>query len=455
MHSPRRIGCPDFLRGQLNRRELLRLGAVGLTGVTLPALLELEARASCRRAKARSVILLYQFGGPSHIDTFDPKPKAPAEIRGEFGTISTRVKGIRICEHLPRMARIADKYALIRTVQHNRTSHNPGAYYSLTGHEPTSDNVTLNASATDFPHPGSIVSYLDRRRRPVPTAVSLPTMIADSPFQTPGQAAGFLGKLHDPLWVLHDPNSPNFNVSELCLPEGLDAKRLSSRMGVMHKLTALSELANSTPTQGMTTYQARAADLLTSTATQRAFALKEENPRLRDRYGRTTYGQSVLLARRLVEAGVRFVTVYYSPGIDGWDTHQDNFHALARSRLPQTDQSVSALIEDLQIRGLLDDTLVYWTGDFGRTPKINAEAGRDHWPYCQTVLMAGGGIRGGQVYGSSDARGAYPKDSPVRPDDITATVFHALGFEPDTMIADQLGRPMPISAGRPISELFS
>jgi uncharacterized protein (DUF1501 family) len=194
-------------------------------------------------------------------------------------------------------------------------------------------------------------------------------------------------------------------------------------------------------------------DLLTSPATKRAFALQEESPKLRDRYGRTTYGQSVLLARRLVEAGVRFVTVYYSPGIGGWDTHKDNFSILKGSRLPHTDQTVSALLEDLNDRGLLQETLVYWTGDFGRTPKVNKDAGRDHWPPCQTVLMAGGGIRGGQVYGSSDSSGAFPHDHPLRPDDITATVFQAMGLRPETTIYDQLGRPMPISAGKAITSL--
>ena len=188
-------------------------------------------------------------------------------------------------------------------------------------------------------------------------------------------------------------------------------------------------------------------------ATRKAFALHEESDRLRDRYGRTTYGQSVLLARRLVEAGVRFVTVYYSPGIGGWDTHKDNFVLLKKSRLPHTDQSVSALLEDLQARGLLDETLVYWTGDFGRTPKVNKDAGRDHWPPCQSVVMFGGGVRGGAVYGASDPTAAYPKDNPLRPDDITATVFHALGLDPETQVRDQLKRPMPISAGQPVLPL--
>jgi hypothetical protein len=456
MASSLPISCPDFLRTKMHRRDLLRYGGLGLAGLSLPQLLQSEAAAARpRQATARNVILLFQFGGPSHLDTFDPKPQAPSGIRGEFAPIPTNVAGIQVTEHLPRLARLADKYALVRSVHHNRSSHNPGAYYSLTGREPLIDKVTLNASALDFPHPGSIVSYLDQTARAVPAFVALPTMIADGPFRTPGEFAGFLGKRHDPLWVLRDPNASDFNIDDLTLPPGVDSLRLADRQAVWKEMDTRSRLADKlAAVTGMQEYQARAVDLLTAPATREAFALHKESPQLRDRYGRTTYGQSALLARRLVEAGVRFVTVYFSPGIGGWDTHKTNFATLKDSRLPQTDQTVSALLEDLDNRGLLGETLVYWTGDFGRTPKINKDAGRDHWPPCQTVLMAGGGIRGGQVYGASDPSGAYPKDNPVRPDDITATVFRALGFDPETTIRDQLGRPMAIAAGQPIAPLF-
>jgi uncharacterized protein (DUF1501 family) len=450
-----RIGCADFFRAQWSRRAVLKVGGLGIAGLSLSSLLQAEERKQKRKVTARSVILLFQFGGPSHLDTFDPKPSAPREIRGEFAIIQTRVPGILVSEHLPRLARIADTFALVRSVHHKRSSHNPGAYYSLTGREPLSDLVTANASATDFPHPGSIVDYLDQTPRKVPSFVSLPTMIADGPFRTPGEFAGFLGKMHDPLWILADPNAAGFNVEQLTLPAELDVERVNERRSILRALDAKSRLAdNEAAVQGMKAYRGRAIDLLTSPATRKAFALHQESDRLRERYGRTTYGQSVLLARRLVEAGVRFVTVYYSRGIGGWDTHKDNFATLKKSRLPHTDQTVSALLEDLQTRGLLGETLVYWTGDFGRTPKINKEAGRDHWPACQTVLMAGGGIRGGQVYGASDAIGARPTDKPARPDDVTATLFHALGIDPETIVRDQLHRPMPISAGKPLRALF-
>jgi hypothetical protein len=400
--------------------------------------------------------MLFQFGGPSQFETFDPKPNAPAEIRGEFKPIPSSVPGVLVSEHLPRLAKLAHKYALIRSVHHTRSQHNPGAYYSLTGREPLNALVTANASAIDFPHPGSIVDYLSPGEHKVPPFVSLPTMIADGPFRTPGEFAGFLGKAYDPLWILNDPNSKDFSVPEVSLPKGVDVERIEDRRGILDDLDRQSRLADrSDAIKSMSEYRARAIDLLTSPAAKKAVALAEEPATVRDRYGRTTYGQSVLLARRLIDAGTRVVCVYYSRGISGWDTHKDNFGTLKGSRLPQTDQSVSALLEDLDARGLLGETLVIWTGDFGRTPKINKDAGRDHWPPCQTVLMAGGGIQGGRVYGASDPSGSYPKDQPCRPDDLTATLFHALGFDPETSIRDQLGRPVPIAAGKPLLSLFA
>lgn len=448
------VGCQDFQQTRTSRRALLQVGALGGLGLPLSRLLQAQESAG-NAAKAKSVILLFQFGGASHLDTFDPKPDAPDGIRGEFGTIESNVPGRPICEHLPKLAQMSDRYALVRSVHHKSSSHNPGAYVSLTGRESLINIVTLNASANDFPHPGSVVDYLDDEVRDVPTSVALPTMIADGPFRTPGEFAGFLGRKYDPLWVLKDPNSKNFSVEELTLPESIGVDRLEDRQQTLSKLSALSRLAEtSANVQGMSDYQARAVDLLTSQATRQAFAIHEESDETRNRYGRNQYGQSVLLARRLVEAGVKFVTVYYSRAISGWDTHKNNFGTLKDSRLPQTDDALSSLLTDLEQRGLLDETLVYWTGDFGRTPKINKDAGRDHWPACGTVLMAGGGVQGGVDYGSSDATGAYPDLDPCTPGDITATVFHSLGFPAETLIHDQLQRPLPISNGRPLMPLF-
>jgi len=439
----------------ITRRALLRVGAIGLTGLSLPNALRAEKAGRSRTATAKSVIMLFQFGGPSHLETFDAKPDAPAEIRGEFKTIRTKTPGLLVTEHLPKLAARSDLYAVVRSVRHDKSSHNSGAYYSLTGREPLINIVTANAAATDFPHPGSIVDRFRPSEGKVPSFVSLPTMIADGPFRTPGEFAGLLGKAHDPLWVLNDPNADDFKVTELAPPSGVDVGRIADREAIQAELARLSDLADrSADVRGMRDYQARALDILTSTKTQRAFAIKDEKPELRDRYGRHTYGQSVLLARRLVEAGVRFVTVYYSRGIRGWDMHDTLFPTMKNTLLPHTDGTLSALLDDLKDRGLLDETLVYWTGDFGRTPKVNAKAGRDHWPQCQSIVMAGGGIRGGITYGASDPTGAFPKDDPLRPDDITATVFHALGLDPATEIRDQLGRPVPISAGNPIKALF-
>jgi hypothetical protein len=459
MATPSRVPCcRDFLSMPLNRRQLLRVGTLGTLGLTLPRLLEAEARGATRRPGARSCILLHQFGGPSHLDTFDPKPGAPEEIRGPFPVIPTRVPGVRFSEHVPRLAQLSHRFALVRSVHHRTSSHNSAAYYSLTGHQPLIDIVTSNASAIDVPAYGSVVAHLDSgraRSNKVPPFVALPTMIADGPFRTPGEFAGFLGKMYDPLFVTSDPNAPTFSIDELTLPAEVSVERAVERDSLRHDLEGLSRLADrGAAIQGMNAHHARALSVLTSQATQQALDIHGEPDRVRARYGRTTYGQSCLMARRLVEAGVRFVTVYYSPGIGGWDTHKDNFPTLKNSRLPNTDVAVSALLEDLHERGLLDETLVIWCGEFGRTPKINRDAGRDHWPQCYTVLMAGGGLRGGIVYGASDPTGAFPKDNPVRPDDIAATLYAALGLDPHTEIRDQLGRPFPISRGQPIRELF-
>jgi hypothetical protein len=449
-------GCPGFRRSGATRRQVLQVGAVGWLGLSLSDLLRAEESRVKPRVRARSVIFLHQFGGASHHDTFDMKPAAASGIRGEFRPIATNVGGVEVCEHLPRLARVADKFCLVRSVHHTVSAHNSAAYYSLSGHKPLVDIVTANATATDFPAYGSIVDKLAPSPERVPTAVSLPTMIADGPFRTPGEFAGFLGKRHDPLFVTRDPNDPRFRVDELSLPLEVPLRRADDRRALLAGLVEHARLRESiAAVRGMNTYQQRAFSLLTSPETRRAFDIHREDPRLRDRYGRTTYGQSVLLARRLVEAGVRFVTVYYSPGIGGWDTHAKNFSTLARSRLPITDQTVSALLEDLDARGLLDETMVVWTGEFGRTPKINKDAGRDHWPRCYTVLMAGGSLKRGHVHGASDASGAFPKDDPCTPDDLSATMFDCLGIDPATELRDQLDRPVPVSYGAPIKGLLA
>ena len=450
-----REASPDFHRSLPSRRQVLQVGALGTLGLSLPAALRAEARSGLK-VRAKSVIFLHQFGGVPQQDTFDMKPDAPAELRGEFKPIPSSLPGLDVCELLPRMSRIMHNFTVVRSVNHRVSMHNSAAYYSLTGHRPLVDSVSATASASDFPAYGSVVSKLAPSKKRVPTFVALPWMIADGVFRTPGEFAGYLGKEHDPLFITKDPNSPSFSVEELTLPIEVPLERVSSRQALRSGLAAYSRLNDSiAAVRGLDAYQQKALSLLTSSETKRAFDIQAEDPRLRDRYGRTPYGQSVLMARRLVEAGVRFVTVFYSPGIVGWDTHSDNFSLLRRKLLPATEQTLPTLIEDLASRGMLDDTLVVWTGEFGRSPKINKDAGRDHWPQCYTLLMAGGGMKRGFVYGASDSTAAYPKDNPCTPDDISATMFYCMGIDPATELRNHVNQPIPVSRGTPIMPLLA
>jgi hypothetical protein len=439
----------------LSRRRMLQIGALGTLGLSLPAVLRAEAQSGLK-VRAKSVIFLHQFGGVPQQDTFDMKPNAPAELRGEFKPIASSGPGLPVCELLPRMAGVMDSVTVVRSVCHRTSFHNSAAYYSLTGHQPQADSVSAAASASDFPAYGSVVSKLAPGRSQVPTFVSLPWMIGDGVFRAPGQFAGYLGKEHDPLFITKDPNDPSFSVDALTLPIEVPMRRVTDRLALRSGLAAHARLTDKiAAVRGLDTYQQKALSLLTSSETQRAFDVDAEDPGLRDRYGRTPYGQSVLLARRLVEAGVRFVTVYYSPGIVGWDTHQQNFKLLRESLLPATEQTLPTLIQDLEARGLLDETLVVWTGEFGRTPKINKDAGRDHWPQCYTLLMAGGGLKRGFVYGASDSAAAYPKDNPCSPDDIAATMFYCMGIDPATELRNHESQPIPASRGTPIMPLLA
>ncbi|MEW4571483.1 DUF1501 domain-containing protein [Tautonia sp. JC769] len=447
--------CADFRRAMLSRRQMLQVGALGTLGLSLPAALRAEAR-SGPKVRAKSVIFLHQFGGVPQQDTFDMKPDAPAELRGEFKPIPSSLPGLDVCELLPRVSRIMHQVTVVRSVNHRIGAHNSAAYYSLTGHTPQVDNVSATASASDYPAYGSIVSKLAPSQARVPTFVSMPWMIADGVFRTPGQFSGYLGKEHDSLFITKDPNDPEFSVEELTLPIEVPLERVSNRQALRSGLAAYSQLSESiAAVHGLDAYQQKALSLLTSSETKKAFDIQAEDPRLRERYGRTPYGQSVLMARRLIESGVRFVTVFYSPGIVGWDTHSNNFGLLRDKLLPTTEQTLPTLIEDLDQRGLLDDTLVVWTGEFGRTPTINKDAGRDHWPQCYTLLMAGGGMKRGFVYGASDSTAAYPKDDPCTPDDIAATMFYCLGIDPATELHNHLGQPVPVSYGTPIMPLLA
>lgn len=408
----------------------------------------------------RSCILLIYYGGPSHLDTWDMKPNAPVEIRGEFRLIPTNVPGRHVCEHLPKTARVVDKLAIVRTMHHPMGNHNSAMFEALAGRTPTGgDQDTLGGDRkNDFPCYGSVLSYLSgqglgpRSRIPL-THVALPHVMHNV-VTLPGQNAGFLGAKYDPLQLTRDPNQPDFQVDQLRLPPDLPEDRLQRRRALLASLRGPS---NET-TAAVDDYRLRAFELLGSRSVRRALDISREPSAVRDRYGRHKLGQSLLLARRLVEAGVGFINVndkIFNGQTANWDSHQNNFPRHRDDLLPPADQAFSALVEDLDQRGLLSSTLVVAMGEFGRTPKINQNAGRDHWPYCYSVVLAGAGVQGGAGYGRSDRIGAYPEDQPVTPGDLAATIFWRFGLDPRRHIIDRLDRPHRLALGNPLRELFT
>ena len=446
------------------RRDVLQLGALGACGLSLPSLWKLRAaQASDTRGgsatsfgKAKSCILIFHYGGPPHQDTYDLKPDAPAEVRGEFQPIATNVPGYFICEHMPRMAAQMHRVALVRSVSHEDTQHNNAAYKMLTGHN---RGVLANVEAAlagpkpdDHPPFGAVLTKL--RDLPAPW-ISLPyEMVNGVPY--PGQAAGFLGPRFEPLWMKGNPNLAGYSVPGLRSPADVNADRLNQRAGLLAELDRSHDLAaHSAAPRGMKMFQARALELLASESLQHAVRLDQEDARVRDRYGRTVIGQSCLLARRLVEAGLPLVTVY-TIGNDGphpgtqttWDTHVNNFTDLKQKILPIQDVAFAALLDDLAERGLLDETLVVSFGEFGRTPKINTNSGgRDHWPFVFSAVFAGGGVQPGIQFGTSDKIAAYPASNSVGPPDVAATIYHCLGIDPKTPITDRQGRLFEVASG--------
>jgi hypothetical protein len=452
------------------RREFLRVGGLGFTGLMWADALRARAAAAgqgqpARRGaatgfgRARSCIVIFNYGGPSHLDTFDLKPDAPAEIRGEFRPIATRVPGIAIAEHLPRLARVANLYTLVRSVNHTDNDHAVGTYLVLTGHgHPRARPLGVEppASPQDMPSLGSVVSKVRPADRSIFSYVTLGDLRHLGHHDSLGQNAGCLGRAYDPFTVpfVRPINGVLDMAGVTSVMADVDDRRLGQRRSLLGQLTAAAPaLEHAAGMRHRDEFTRRAFELLASPASRKAFNVDAEPLRLRAAYGATPFGQSCLLARRLVEAGVPLITVY-SAGNRDWDTHANNFNLLKNTLLPPTDQGVATLLEDLRDRGLLDDTLVVWLSDMGRTPRINNGAGRDHWSFCFSILLAGAGIGGGRVFGSSDRSAAYPSTNPVSPPDLGATIYHLLGINPGSPVTDQEGRPLAVSPGTPIQALL-
>jgi hypothetical protein len=441
---------------------MLRTGGLGLLGLGWNPLSALSALAPppmrTGPGRAKSVILIFNGGAPSHIDLWDPKPDATADVRGKFLPIKTDVPGTHVSELLPQMAKRMGKVALVRSVHHEHTSHNSGMYWATAGRPYRIDSTLINPSRTDLPGVGTLVGWLAQRdgfSRGVPPYVITPFPHCDSKvYITPGQFGGCLGARFDPFVLDADPNAKDFKVRNLSLDPSLDRNRLEDRLALLHELGAHAAPIASPQMAEIDIFTQQAASILQSGKAAEAFDLSKEPDSMRERYGRHSWGQSHLLARRLVEAGTRFVTTVNGPSIT-WDTHKDNFNALQNRLVPPMEQAYAALLDDLEERGLLDTTLVVWMGEFGRTPKINVDAGRDHWPGCYSVLLAGGGIRGGQVIGASDSIGAFPKDRPTTPAEIHATMYAALGYDVRSIsYRSSDGRPIALTEGAPMMELF-
>jgi hypothetical protein len=481
------LGSPRLCCDGMTRRETLKVGTLSLLGgfLDLPSLLALERSGAtrARRGKARSVIFLYLQGGPATQDMFDLKPAAPAGIRSEFKPIATSAPGITVCEHLPKMARWMHRAVVVRSVHHQGGCHNNLPMY--TGYDVPPPDID-SARDTDPPSMGSVCLYheetvLGKKPGELSSYVYLPCPLGwGEGKRKPGPGAGFLGHRYDPLITectayLDRPMKKSDDMQpvrgeplfkDLDRSPDLTLDRLSTRRSLLRQLDDQVRRAEAQPAlKGYEGKRRLAFDLLTSARVREAFDLKREPDRLRQRYGPTLFGSSTLLARRLVERGARFVNVSWDnfrerfefpPSNQVWDTHERNFPILRENHLPTLDQTYSALMEDLDRRGLLDETLVVLMGEMGRTPRINKDAGRDHWTFCYSVLLAGAGLRGGSVYGASDAHAAYVKDRPVHIRDICATIYHCLGIDPEMPVYDHGRRPVPIAhGGRPLKEVLA
>jgi hypothetical protein len=435
------------------RRDFLQLGLGGLVGLGMSDLLRLRASepkagATDSLAKGKDVncILIWLDGGPSHYETFDPKPDAPSEIRGEFKTIPTSAPGVHFSECIPKLAEAFDKYSVVRSVCHKDPNHGGGNHYMMTG-MPTPVPVACGAHVTFHPSFGSMVSYDRGLRRGLPAYATMPEISRSG-------GPNFLGAQHAPFVIDGYPNSPNFKVRDVVLPKEISEGRTQARQDLRRSLDGMKryhEKLADDPAVAFDEYYSQALQLVASPEAQLAFDIHKESEKVRETYGRNDFGQRLLMARRLVEVGVSFVTIYYG----GWDHHTKIFEAYKGKSIQQLDQGLSALLTDLKTRGLLEKTMVLCLGEFGRTPKVNKDAGRDHWPGAMSILMAGGGIPGGQIVGATDSKGYYASENVYRPEDFAASIYTKMGIDPNQTLHNTAGRPVAlVNNGRLIKELF-
>jgi hypothetical protein len=453
-------GIPQRLCDGIWRREFLQIGGLGTAGLALPELFRARAQAAGGPAaatgakRAKACILLFMGGGPPQMDTFDLKPDAPAEVRGELKPIATSVPGLQISEQLPLLAKQMHHGALLRTVSDEYTggAHGQSVYLALTGHKnPRVDRDSVPPASDDYPCLGSAVARLRGEGHALPPFVWLLDMYRGT---FAGEGGGFLGKAYDPFRIRQDPNRPDFRVQALTPPREISLERLSDRRGLLEQLRRQGDQVLGPNVTDV--YQERAFNMILAPQTQKAFDLNAEPAAMRDRYGRHKFGQGVLLARRLVEQGVPLVTVYWNgeevPG--GWDLHYKNYQYL-KVLAPLLDRAYAALLEDLAARGLLDETLVVWMGEFGRAPRLEDKGGRGHWGRCYSVVLAGAGIQPGIIHGRSDRHAAYPATDPVTPQDLVTTIYHCLGIGTDTVLTDSFGRPYRLCQGEPIKGVLA
>lgn len=436
----------------VRRRDFLQIGLGSLLGVGMTDLLRLQSRAGepgvgrSNPGNETRCILIWLDGGPTHYETFDPKPDAPAEIRGKLGPIATSVDGIRFCETIPKLASIAHKLAVIRSICHRDPNHGGGNHYMMTGC-PTPRPVSCGSFVSFHPSLGSVVSYQRGYRGGLPPYITMPSKARSG-------GPSFLKGQHEPFLIGGDPNKPGYRVRDVVLPRALSEQRAASRLALRSQLDNMKRhyaRQVEDPTLNFDSHYEQGIDLISSPDAQAAFDMDREPDSVREKYGRNSFGQRLLLSRRLVEVGVSFVTCYYG----GWDDHVDLFDKVPK-RLAGVDQGVTALINDLEERGLLDRTLVVMLGEFGRTPIINKDGGRDHWPYAMSVMMAGAGIPGGQVIGATDKKGYYAAENILSPEDFAGSIYTKLNIDPNQILHTDSGRPIPlVNGGAPIKELFA